>query len=106
MRTTPLLPLKACLCAGLFLAFAAGAQGRGAARSLDPGVEPGPQNPTIERIRIEDKGTRIDELRVGGQTQSITVQPKNDMPAYEVRPAGATGADPAAGARVWNLRKF
>jgi len=67
----------------------------------------------IERIRTEDAGTRIDELRVGGETQQITVQPKTGGAAYEVKPAeGARGAAPAAasndtnGSRVWNVLKF
>ena len=67
----------------------------------------------IEHIRTEDAGTRIDELRVGGQTQQITVQPKTGAPAYEVKPAeGSRGAAPAAtsndtnGSRVWNVLKF
>ncbi len=42
----------------------------------------------IERIRHEDAGSRIDELRVGGETKSITVQPKGTAPAYEVTPEG------------------
>ncbi len=67
----------------------------------------------IQRIRTEDAGSRIDELRVGGETQQITVQPKTGVPAYEVKPAeGARGAAPAAtsvdtnGSRVWNVLKF
>ncbi|WP_228778620.1 MULTISPECIES: hypothetical protein [unclassified Polaromonas] len=67
----------------------------------------------IQRIRTEDAGTRIDELRVGGETQQITVQPKTGGAAYEVKPAeGARGAAPAAansdtnGSRVWNVLKF
>ena len=67
----------------------------------------------IERIRTEDAGTRIDELRVGGETQQITVQPKTGGAAYEVKPPeGARGTAPAAassdtnGARVWNVLKF
>ena len=32
---------------------------------------------------------RIDELRVGGETQSIVVSPKGGMPAYEVIPETA-----------------
>jgi hypothetical protein len=43
----------------------------------------------IERIRHEDSGSRIDELRVGGETKNITVKPKGDMPAYEVGPQGS-----------------
>ena len=51
----------------------------------------GRNNQRTERIRVEDEGSRVDELRVGGQTQSITVQPKTgDMPEYEVQsPHGA-----------------
>jgi hypothetical protein len=67
----------------------------------------------IQRIRTEDAGSRIDELRVGGETQQITVQPKTGGAAYEVKPAeGARGAAPAAGnsdtngSRVWNVLKF
>ncbi len=70
---------------------------------------------TIQRIRIEDAGSRIDEVRVGGQTQSITVQPKvgGNIPAYEVKPLNAAGgATPSSsssdttGSRVWNVLKF
>jgi hypothetical protein len=67
----------------------------------------------IQRIRTEDAGSRIDELRVGGETQQITVQPKVGGAAYEVKPAeGAKGAAPASnnsdtnGSRVWNVLKF
>lgn len=71
--------------------------------------------PSIQRIRTEDGGTRIDELRVGGETQSITVQPKTgqNTPAYEVKPAeSAKGNAPSSssgdtnGSRVWNVLKF
>ena len=65
----------------------------------------------VEHIRTEDAGTRVDEVRSGGETKSIKVQPKAAVPAYEVRPADASGigansreAGPgAAGARVWKL---
>lgn len=69
----------------------------------------------IQRIRIEDAGSRIDEVRVGGQTQSITVQPKTgtNIPAYEIKPSDtANGAAPStskgdtSGSRVWNVLKF
>jgi len=75
----------------------------------------GRRDPSIQRIRIEDAGSRIDELRVGGETQSITVQPKtgNNMPAYEIKPSDtARGAAPSitksdtTGSRVWNVLKF
>lgn len=51
-----------------------------------------------ERIRLEDKGSVIDELRVGGQTRSIDVQPKGGMPAYQVEPTN--------GQRSWKILGF
>ncbi len=94
------------LAAGLMLSLAAPAWSQGQApRLVEPSVQPGPGNQTIERIRTEDAGNRIDEVRVGGQTQSISVQPKNDMPAYEIRPADPQGG-PNAGKRMWNFIKF
>ncbi len=77
-----------------------------ATRAQDPSLEPGRSNQTIERIRTEDAGSRIDELRVGGQTRSIVVQPKLDVPAYEVRPSDARGGSDHGGARVWNFLRF
>ena len=74
-------------------------------RPVANSIEPGRTNQTIERLRTEDAGSRIEELRVGGQTQSISVQPKNDMPAYEIRPSDAQGG-PNAGQRMWNFKKF
>ena len=78
-------------------------------------VEPTRPGQVIQHIRTEDAGTRIDELRVGGETQSITVQPKtgNNLPAYEVKPSDSTrGSAPSSskgdtnGSRVWNVLKF
>ena len=73
------------------------------------------QNQKIEFIRIEDAGNRIDEVRVGGQTQSITVQPKaGDVPAYQVpgndmarhRPVDTREGTTGSRQRVWNVRTF
>ena len=80
-----------------------------------PAVSSGRPDQTIQRIRTEDAGSRIDEVRVGGETQSITVQPKTgtNIPAYEVKPSDtARGAAPSTskndttGSRVWNVLKF
>lgn len=69
----------------------------------------------IERLRTEDSGSRIDETRVRGETQSITVTPKGGMPVYRVLPSSAnrppaSGARSEAGARgvtrVWTLFDF
>jgi hypothetical protein len=51
-----------------------------------------------EHIHVEDAGARIDELRVGGETQSITVKPKGGMPAYQITPV--------SGERSWKLLSF
>lgn len=51
-----------------------------------------------QRIVIEDASTRIDEVRVGGETKSIDVHPKNGMPAYQVAPS--------TGERTWKVLGF
>ncbi len=85
-------------------------------RSADAAAPtPSTTDQKIQRIRTEDSGSRIDELRVGGETQSITVQPKvgSSVPSYEVKlPDSAKGNTPSAssgdtnGSRVWNVLKF
>lgn len=70
----------------------------------------------IERIHHEDKATSIEELRVGGETQTITVTPKGGMPAYEVRPQASSqgvartdrgaGSSGTGGTRVWKILDF
>jgi len=71
-------------------------------------AEAGPTVPgqRVERITHEDKLTRIDELRVGGETQRIDVQPKNGAPAYEIAPLRSTdSAGQGAGGRTGNSGK-
>ena len=77
-------------------------------------AEPGRRNQRIERLVHEDSGSRIEELRVGGQTQAIVVQPKAPVPEYEVAPttpSRATVTDErngarGAGQRFWNVFRF
>jgi hypothetical protein len=70
------------------------------------------KNQKIEHIHVEDKAVRIDETRYAGQTESITVQPKDGLPAYEIQPATQTrqrlddGRKPVGGERVWNVLAF
>ena len=74
----------------------------------------GRRNQKIERIHIDDGGAKVDELRYGGQTQSITVTPKGRMPAYEVKPTdssrtqsqGQGDAGSGTGPTLWNVLKF
>jgi len=72
------------------------------------------KNQKIERIVVQDDSNRIEELRVGGQTESVTVQPK-DAPAYEIQPTHLSRSRPAdhrhglsgsGGQRVWNVFSF
>jgi len=74
-------------------------------------------NQRIERLTVEDGGSRVDELRVGGQTQSIKVKPKSaggGIPEYEVIPNNGTrdggpsrsGAETMTAPRVWKLGTF
>lgn len=65
------------------LALVMGCQGFALAQTPSPANK---SEQTIERIHHEDKGSRIDELRVGGETQTITVTPKGNMPPYEIKP--------------------
>lgn len=72
------------------------------------------KNQKIERIHIEDGGNSIDEVRVGGQSQSVKVQPKAKVPAYEIpptdlardRPADSREGLSARKQRVWNVFGF
>ena len=59
-----------------------------------------------ERIIIEDSGARISELRFGGETRSITVQPKGGMPAYDIRPISGADTQNTSGARTWKIFGF
>ena len=82
-----------------------------AAAPVERSAEPldGRRNQKIEHITVEDGGARVDEMRYGGVTQSISVQPKNAMPAYEVQPTDerrARQGDGSGGSRVWNVMKF
>ncbi len=67
----------------------------------------------VERIHVEDASSRIDELRIGGETRTITVSPKGGMPAYDIVPfsasrsaATADGGGTSLGNRVWKILSF
>lgn len=95
-----------------------------AALLVNPASAQAPQKaPAVEqraeRIDLKDAGARVQELRVGGQTQSITVQPQGQgisaLPAYEVQPThgknsthgqSRSNLNDTTGPRVWNVLKF
>lgn len=81
----------------------------------DPDKAPGARNQKIEHIHVQDGNATVDELRVGGQTQNITVKPNSNAPAYQVMPndnekvrgQGQPDSSASDSARVWwNVFKF
>ena len=106
-RFLAFVPLLAC---GAAMAQAATALPPQESAPLDPR-----KNQKIEHIHVEDNAVKVDEVRYAGQTQSITVQPKGDMPAYEIQPANVgrgragdrrDGLGSEGGERVWKLFHF
>ena len=100
--TTPQLCLYAkrlSLSLSLAIGLSAQAQQGNPTQAADAAAAQGKRVEQVsERIRLEDKGSVIDELRVGGQTRSIDVQPKGGMPAYQVAPTN--------GQRSWKILGF
>jgi hypothetical protein len=71
--------------------------------------------PAVQRTVFEDDGSRIEELRVRGQTRRISVQPKvGPRAGYEIivgdglrePPAGGNADKGAIGQRVWHVFSF
>ena len=62
----------------------------------------------VEHIHHSDAGGSIDEVRVGGETKSITVKPAHNMPSYEIMPEQRNTPDNtgSGGQRVWKVFKF
>ena len=71
---------------------------------------PGPE-PKVQRIVLEDEGSRIEELRVRGITRRVTVQPKlPGAPGYAIG-VNADGRDASQdrrgeGRALWQLLAF
>ena len=105
MRLLPLLPV-------LLLPLAALAQAP-ATLEREPAGEPR-KNQKIERLNVEDEANRIEEVRVGGQSKSVTVQPKANVPPYELAPSDLARSRPEDSRdgqmgkkqRVWNVFGF
>ncbi len=107
LRSLVLAPLLACT--------ALAAQTSPAPLVQEPQASDGRKNQKVERIHLEDDAVKIDEVRYGGQTQSITVQPKSNLPGYEIQPTdlgrsrpadNRDGMSSAGGKRVWNVFSF
>lgn len=87
-----------------------------AAQSATPGAQGAlrePIEPNVQHIVVVGENTRVDELRVRGQTQSVTVTTR-DGARYEMvvgdnsRDLSSNGSAQkgAAGQRVWRLLSF
>ena len=78
----------------------ASAPGQTAANSPQSAASaaPGVIEKRTEHIHVEDTASKIDELRIGGETKTIDVQPKGGMPAYQVAPT--------TGERTWKVLGF
>ncbi len=78
------------------------AQAAQAGRVLPPespqNSAPSSTNQLIERIKVENGDVRIDEVRFGGETRSISVVPKGGWPTYDVQPT--------TGERTWKVLGF
>lgn len=109
------LAILACSTAGL---HAQEAKPAAAAATAAPATAPeatDPAEPKVQRIVLEDEGSRIEELRVRGNTQRIVVTPKvGTKRSYEIIADdgsremfdGANTSRGAAGKRVWHILSF
>lgn len=100
-------PSRLALLACVATALPAGAWAQGA----EPAARGATPEPRIERIVQQDDNVRIDELRVRGVTQSITVNAKAGGTAsrYQIRTGDGSDADRerhGAGRSAWRLFSF
>ena len=74
-----------------------------------------PGEPNVKHVVIDDDSTHIDEMKVRGHTQRITVKPKiASLRGYEIITGdgsrdlgdGANTSRGATGKRVWNVLSF
>lgn len=76
----------------------ASAQTASPASASSPGATPAAE-PMAREIRLEDRSNIIQEVRMGGQTMSIDVTPKDSvLPTYQVQPV--------TGERTWKVLGF
>lgn len=103
----------------LFLPLLALAAGPAVAQTAAPAATPQAESapaartpePAVQRQVSEDDNVRIEELKVRGQTQSITVRSKlPGVKPYEIVPSSGA-RDPSqpgdlSGQRVWHMLSF
>jgi hypothetical protein len=101
------------LALALLAAFCGSALAQAAPRLDEPAPADPRKNQKVERLHTEDSAVAIDEVRYAGQTESITVRPKDGLPEYEIQPSSParqrlddSRRGNAGGERVWNLFHF
>ena len=104
-----------CSFLALFLLANVAAQAAVTPPAIKPGwtVVPEPEPELRHIVVTEDESTRIEEVRVHGQTVKVTVQPKN-APSYEIivgdasheLSPGAGSTRGAIGKSVWHVLDF
>lgn len=72
-----------------------------------------PNEPVVQHTKIEDEGSRVEEVKIRGEVRRITVTPKvGTTVPYEVLPAegsrdlSQSGSRGVAGQRVWHILTF
>ena len=107
--------MKSTLALALSVSFAAAAA---AAETANPATGPAQRGgePAVQRTVLEDEGSRIEELRVRGQTQRISVQPTvGPRAGYQIitgdglrepPEGGGNASRGTTGQRVWNVLSF
>jgi hypothetical protein len=105
-------------CSLLAVTLSAAAQGPAPAQvparapATAPAPAPAHPDPAIQRTVVEDDHVRIEELRVRGQLQRITISPKaSGVRPYEIAPPDS-GRDPSqqskgiSGHSLWQFFSF
>ena len=97
-------PLLFQCCLGLALAMPA------LARAAEPPTAPeakSPAEPRVQHTVTEDDGSRIEELKVRGETQRLTVTTKGPLhSSYEILTVRNGSTRGNAGQRVWSVLAF
>lgn len=105
--------MKSSFAAALAIVVAAAAAPVAAAET-GAAASPAAGEPAVRHTVIEDGRARIEEVRVRGQLQRVTVDPKGGAPSYEIITGdgsrdlseGTNTSRGAAGKRVWNVLRF
>ena len=115
MKLSPVCLFAIACGAALPCAAQSGSAAVGNASSASSAAGEPANEPNVKRTVIEDDGARIEELKVRGHTQRITVSPKvGPRRGYEIITGdgsrdlsdGAVTSRGAAGKRVWNVLSF